>query len=105
GPVRSSDELPGSPSRPRSHPSPPPSPRLGRGSVAVASLLIAAAAAAEPLDQVEHIFGATNVNAALGDGHLTAGVARTGELTVLRWPGPGGPDHLRYVTVAEPDPT
>ena len=30
--------------------------------------------------------GATNVNAALGSGKLTAAFSRCGELTVLKWP-------------------
>src|SRR5439155_15664542 len=72
--------------------------------VSALALLFAATAAADPIDQVERQFGATNVNAALGDGHLTAGVAATGELTVLRWPGPGSPDHVRYVTRTEAAP-
>jgi hypothetical protein len=57
-----------------------------------------------PLDSVEHLLGPTNVNAALGDGNLTVGVAKTGEITVLRWPGPGGSDHVRYQTKAISDP-
>ncbi len=54
-----------------------------------------------PPDSVERQFGATNVNAALGDGRLTVGVARTGEVTLLRWPGPGSPDHVRYETATQ----
>jgi hypothetical protein len=61
-------------------------------------LLSAAPAGAGSLDYIEHIFGATNVNAAGGHGRLTIGVADDGELTVLSWPSPGFADQLQYLT-------
>ncbi len=47
--------------------------------------------------------GATNVNAALGSGGLTAAVSRCGELTGLRWPSPSYYDQLAYLTSNAPD--
>lgn len=52
---------------------------------------------------VELQLGATNVNAALGNGQLTAAFSKCGELTVLRWPGPGGYNQLDYLTSNAPD--
>jgi hypothetical protein len=52
---------------------------------------------------VELQLGATNVNAALGNGHLTAAFSRCGELTVLKWPGPSFYDQLAYFTSNAPD--
>jgi hypothetical protein len=43
-------------------------------------------------------YGATNVNAALGSGGLTAGYSRCGELTVLKWPGPSYYNQIEYQT-------
>jgi glucoamylase len=54
--------------------------------------------APEVAEGIELLYGATNVNAALGDGGLTAGVSRCGELTVLKWPGPSWADQLEYLT-------
>ncbi|MBI3185703.1 MAG: hypothetical protein HYZ28_26490 [Myxococcales bacterium] len=80
--------------------------RAGGTAALLFCLLVPLRAAADStVDDVEHLFGATNVNAALGDGRLSVGVARTGEVTVLRWPGPGSPDHLRYATRVEADRT
>ena len=50
------------------------------------------------VDGAERVEGATGVAAALGFGNLTAGFSERGELTVLRWPGPGSADHLTYRT-------
>jgi hypothetical protein len=47
--------------------------------------------------------GATNVNAALGSGKLTATVSRCGELTSLKWPGPSYYDQLAYLSSNAPD--
>ncbi len=47
--------------------------------------------------------GATNVNAALGSGRLTATVSRCGELTSLKWPGPSFYDQLAYLSSNAPD--
>jgi hypothetical protein len=52
---------------------------------------------------IELQLGATNVNAALGNGRLTAGFSRCGELTVLKWPGPSYYDQLAYVTSNAPN--
>jgi hypothetical protein len=38
----------------------------------------------------------TDQNAVSGAGGLTAGVSRAGTLTLLRWPGPAGRDHLDW---------
>jgi hypothetical protein len=51
----------------------------------------------------EEQLGATNVNAALGSGGLTAAVSRCGELTSLRWPSPSFYDQLAYLTSNAPD--
>jgi GH15 family glucan-1,4-alpha-glucosidase len=55
---------------------------------------------ANSIDAIEHMvgYGATNVNGLAGNGRLTAGFSRQGELTVLRWPDPTMNDHLYYVT-------
>lgn len=47
---------------------------------------------------IELQLGATNVNAALGSGALTAAFSRCGELTVLKWPGPSYYDQLQYLS-------
>ena len=46
----------------------------------------------------EYLMGATNVNALVGNGRLTAGVSLWGELTVLHWPSPSYYDHIQYTT-------
>src|SRR5215470_8274136 len=75
--------------------------------VVVATVLFAARAGACPELPVapavpnaygELQLGATNVNAALGSGRLTATVSRCGELTSLKWPGPSFYDQLAYLT-------
>jgi hypothetical protein len=65
--------------------------------------LVVAALAAQPLDYVEKIFGATNVNAVAGHGGLTAGIAADGDLTVLSWPSPGFADQLAYLSSNDAD--
>src|SRR5271165_262993 len=66
---------------------------------ALALLLVAApASGATTVDMVEHLLGASNVNAVAGHGGLTACVSADGDLTVLAWPGPGHADHLAYVS-------
>src|SRR5262245_35468381 len=54
-------------------------------------------------DPYELQFGAHNVNAALGNGRLTATVSRCGELTSLKWPGPSYYTQLSYLTTNAPD--
>ncbi len=62
------------------------------------SLVASPASAATSVDMVEHLLGASNVNAVAGHGRLTAGISADGDLTVLAWPGPGWYDHLAYVS-------
>src|SRR5579859_8178882 len=50
------------------------------------------------VDTVEHVFGASNVNAVAGHGGLTAGISVDGDLTVLSWPGPSFADQLLYLS-------
>jgi hypothetical protein len=80
--------------------------------LSVAALLVAARAAACPELAVEAAaanpygelqLGATNVNAALGSGRLTATVSRCGEVTGFKWPGPSYYDQLAYLTANAPD--
>jgi len=54
-------------------------------------------------ESMEELFGATNINAAVGNGGLTAAFSARGELTVLRWPNPSFYDHLAYLTSNAPD--
>ena len=63
-------------------------------------LLLSRPAAAGDIDAIEHTvgYGSTNINGLAGNGRLTAGFSRQGELTVLRWPDPTMNDHLYYVT-------
>lgn len=49
-------------------------------------------------DMIEHLFGATNINAFTGNGGLSVGFSEKGEITVLRWPSPGYYDHINYFT-------
>ncbi len=74
--------------------------------VVLASLLPCSSpgfAAASDIDGMEHLFGATNVNAMAGNGGLSVGVARTGELTVFRWPSPSYYDQVHYLTSRDQD--
>jgi len=48
----------------------------------------------------EHIAGATNAAAALGNGRLTVGISPWSEIIYFRWPRPSFYDHLRYITKA-----
>lgn len=63
----------------------------------------AAAEESENWDFQENTFGATNLNAQAGNGGLTAGFARTGELTVLNWPSPSYHDQVNYETSTADD--
>jgi glucoamylase len=73
--------------------------------VGAASALACPASAVVPEEPngIELLNGATNVNAALGSGRLTAGFSRCGELTVLKWPGPSYYDQLDYLSSNAPD--
>ena len=54
-------------------------------------------------DDMERIFGVSNVNGQVGNGGLTAGFASTGELTVLGWPSPSYYDQVHYQTSTDED--
>ncbi|MGC8756093.1 MAG: hypothetical protein ACP5QW_06195 [bacterium] len=43
-------------------------------------------------------FGATNINAEVGNGGLSVGISAHGTITVLRWPSPSYFDQLNYKT-------
>jgi hypothetical protein len=47
---------------------------------------------------MESLFGPTPTHAVLGNGGLSAGLSRYGELVVLKWPSPSYYDHLTYRT-------
>jgi uncharacterized protein (TIGR03382 family) len=47
---------------------------------------------------IETGLGATNVQATIGNGGLTAGISRDGDLTILSWPSPSYYDQLHYIT-------
>src|SRR5438067_12842002 len=64
------------------------------------ALAPAAARADDDIAAFEHIFGATDVNAAIGNGGATAGISSQGELTVLRWPSPSYFQHVDFSTAA-----
>src|SRR5579862_109088 len=51
----------------------------------------------------EHVLGATDVNAAIGNGGATAGFSAQGELTVLRWPSPSYYEHVNFKTSTADD--
>ncbi len=64
---------------------------------------IVATSAHADWDDMERIFGASNVNGQVGNGGLTAGFASTGELTVLGWPSPSYYDQVHYQTSTDDD--
>ncbi|HTM21135.1 MAG TPA: glycoside hydrolase family 15 protein [Kofleriaceae bacterium] len=66
--------------------------------LALTAVRPAPSGATSAIDYVEHIFGATNVNAVAGHGRLTCGIAPDGDLSVLAWPSPGFADQLAYVS-------
>jgi len=51
-----------------------------------------------PAEEREFISGPTNINAAVGNGGLTAALSSRGDTTVLRWPSPSYFDQLNYMT-------
>ena len=64
-------------------------------------LLLAATAWAQEYPKpptFEQVFGATNINAATGNGGMTAAFSARGELTIFRWPNPSFYEHLAYLT-------
>lgn len=58
-----------------------------------------AACGVAAVDDLERSFGATNVQAALGNGQLQVGVSSRGEISALRWPTSGLFDQVHYVTL------
>lgn len=54
------------------------------------------------VDLIERVFGATNLQATTGNGGLTAGVSRDGDLTVLSWPSPSFYDQIHYLSANGP---
>jgi hypothetical protein len=47
---------------------------------------------------MEWLFGPTATNAVIGNGGLSVGISKFGELVVLKWPSPSYYDHLNYRT-------
>lgn len=66
-------------------------------------LCLGRSSAADDIDRIEQLLGATRINAALGHGGLTAAFSWWGELTVLRWPNPSYYEHLNYTTAGGKD--
>jgi len=52
---------------------------------------------------IEMGLGATNITATAGNGGLTAGISKDGDLTMLSWPSPSYWDQLSYITTNAPD--
>ncbi len=52
---------------------------------------------------IELGLGATNMIATVGNGGLTTGVSKDGDVSVLSWPSPSYYDHLSYITTNAPD--
>ncbi len=74
---------------------------LAVGAAAATVCLSGSARAGPPPDKIdltEHIFGATNVNAVVGQGGLTAGISIDGDLTMISWPGPTFADQILYLS-------
>ncbi|MFB6262767.1 MAG: glycoside hydrolase family 15 protein [Bradymonadaceae bacterium] len=73
--------------------------------VVTAGLLPGRAAAQKGYEApfIERGLGATNVEATTGNGRLTAGISREGDLSVLSWPSPSFWDQLHYITSNGPD--
>ncbi len=55
------------------------------------------------IDGIEHLFGATNINGAVGNGGLSVGLSSSGEITALKWPSPSYYDQLHYRTSTAED--
>jgi hypothetical protein len=69
--------------------------------LSLASLVLVATArparASSGIDFIEHIFGASAVNACTGHGRMAVGVARDGDLVVLGWPNASFADQLGFI--------
>lgn len=50
-----------------------------------------------PEPNPESMYGPTNINGVTGNGGLTAGISKEGDLTVLRWPSPSTYDHVDHL--------
>lgn len=50
------------------------------------------------VDGIEHIFGATNINGISGNGGVTVGISKDGDITMLKYPSPSYYDQLNYKT-------
>ena len=73
-----------------------------KGALVFGLLLLSSAVAgaqnATGIDAQENVFGATNINAVTGNGRLTLGISRDGDVSVLSWPNPSYTDQLGYIT-------
>ena len=85
---------------------------MNRRILVVASLLVtvslwATSAAAGELDYeppfIELGLGTTNSETTVGNGGLTAGVSKDGDLTMISWPSPSYFDHMHYMTTNAPE--
>lgn len=75
--------------------------------LSVALLTAATSARAEELNYepgfIELGLGATNIETTVGNGGLTAGVSKDGDLTMISWPSPSYFDHMHYMTTNDAD--
>ena len=76
---------------------------VGTITLGLAGVAPRAARAESAVDLIEHLFGASNVNAVSGNGGLTIGVSPVGDLAVLTWPSPSYTDQLMHVASNAPD--
>jgi hypothetical protein len=76
-----------------------PAPLLALASTLALAPLFGPAAHAAPsrVDLIEHLFGASNVNAVVGNGRLTVGLSTHGDASVLSWPSPSYCDQLLHI--------
>src|SRR5262245_46116359 len=65
--------------------------------LALLSSLLAGTAQAQ-VEIIELAFGASNIQATTGNGGLTVGVSRDGDITVLSWPSPSYYDQIHYLS-------
>jgi hypothetical protein len=66
--------------------------------VVVVAAIGGAGQARADIAEFEHQFGATDVNAAIGNGRVSAAFSSQGELTVLRWPSTTYYQHVSFQT-------
>lgn len=73
--------------------------RAGLGTLCLLVVLRGGDARAHSVvDAIEHYLGASNVHAISGNGRLTIGVSKDGDLTVMSWPSPSYTDQLAYLS-------